>query len=85
MLAFQYRTIIALSGQRPGGRKIAVNRQGLLMITTSPPEQGQLVRVRSRPWVLNVVKPSNLPTAVMKLPVGGTQNLLMLSSVEDDE
>lgn len=55
------------------------------MKTTSPPEQGQLVRVRSRPWVLNVVKPSNLPTAVMKLPVGGTQNLLMLSSVEDDE
>lgn len=55
------------------------------MKTTSPLEQGELVRVRSHPWVLNVVKPSNLRTAVMKLPVGGTQNLLMLSSVEDDE
>ncbi len=54
------------------------------MTTTSPPEQGQLVQVRSRPWVVNVVKPSNLPTPAMQLPVGGTQNLLTLSSVEDD-
>ena len=54
------------------------------MTTTSPPEQGQLVQVRSRPWVVNVVKPSNLPAPAMQLPVGGTQNLLTLSSVEDD-
>lgn len=54
------------------------------MTTTSPPEQGQLVQVRSRPWVVNVVKPSNLPTPAMQSPVGGTQNLLTLSSVEDD-
>ncbi len=40
------------------------------MTTTSPPEQGQLVQVRSRPWVVNVVKPSSLPTPAMKLPVG---------------
>ena len=54
------------------------------MTPTSPPEQGQLVQVRSRPWVVNVVKPSNLPTPAMQSPVGGAQNLLTLSSVEDD-
>ena len=52
--------------------------------TSSPPEQGQLVQVRSRPWVVNDVKPSSLPTPAMKLPVAGPQNLLTLSSVEDD-
>ncbi len=49
-----------------------------------PPEQGQLVHVRSRPWVVTVVKPSSLPTPAMKLPVSSQQNLLTLSSVEDD-
>jgi hypothetical protein len=53
------------------------------MATTSLPEQGQLVQVRSRPWVVNDVKPSSLPTPAMKLPVS-SQNLLTLSSVEDD-
>ncbi len=52
--------------------------------TTLPLEQGQLVQVRSRPWVVNEVKPSSLPTPAMKLPVGTPQNLLTLSSVEDD-
>ena len=54
------------------------------MTTTLPPEQGQLVQVRSRPWVVNVVKPSSLPSPAMELPVAKTQNLLTLSSVEDD-
>jgi hypothetical protein len=54
------------------------------MTITSPPEQGQLVQVRSRPWVVNDVKPSSLPTPAMKLPAGTPQNLLTLSSVEDD-
>ncbi len=54
------------------------------MNTTAVPEQGQLVQVRSRPWVVNEVKPSNLPSPTMELPVAQTQNLLTLSSVEDD-
>jgi superfamily II DNA or RNA helicase len=54
------------------------------MSTTQPPEQGQLVQVRSRPWVVNEVKPSTLPTPAMKLPVATPQHLLTLSSVEDD-
>lgn len=54
------------------------------MTANAPPEQGQLVQVRSRPWVVNEVKPSSLPTPAMKLPCGTLQNLLTLSSVEDD-
>jgi superfamily II DNA or RNA helicase len=50
----------------------------------SAPEQGQLVQVRSRRWVVNVVKPSGLPAPAMKLPVAGRQHLLTLASVEDD-
>ncbi len=53
-------------------------------MTTTTPEQGQLVQVRSRPWMVNEVKPSNLPSPAMELPVAKTQNLLTLSSVEDD-
>lgn len=55
-----------------------------MMTATPPPEQGQLVQVRSRPWVVNVVKPSLLPFPAMQLPGGATHNLLTLSSVEDD-
>jgi len=51
---------------------------------SSIPEQGQLVQVRSRQWVVNNVKPSSLPAAVLKPDFAGTQNLLTLSSVEDD-
>lgn len=54
------------------------------MTTTSPPEQGQLVQVRARPWVVNSVKPSSLPSPAMKLPVGSLQTLITLASVEDD-
>ena len=54
------------------------------MTSTSPPEQGQLVQVRSRPWVVNEIKPSSLPTPALKLPVAKPQHLLTLSSVEDD-
>ena len=56
----------------------------MTITTAAVPEQGQLVQVRSRPWVVNVVKLSSLPTPAMKSPLGGTQNLLTLSSVEDD-
>ena len=52
--------------------------------TASPPEHGQLVQVRSRPWVVNDVKPSSLPSSAMKPVFAGPQHLLTLSSVEDD-
>lgn len=48
------------------------------------PEQGQLVRVRSRQWVVNEVKPSKLPPPAMKPSFDGAHNLITLSSVEDD-
>ncbi len=54
------------------------------MISVTVPEQGQLVQVRSRPWVVTEVKPSCLPSSAMELPVTSPQNLLTLSSVEDD-
>ena len=50
----------------------------------SAPEQGQLVQVRSRRWVVNEVKPSGLPAPAMELPVARRQHLLTLASVEDD-
>jgi ERCC4-related helicase len=52
--------------------------------TTSIPEQGQLVQVRSRQWVVNEVKPSTLPPPALNPTSNGSQNLLTLSSVEDD-
>lgn len=54
------------------------------MTTVAAPEQGQLVQVRSRRWVVNEVKPSGLPLPAMKLPSAGRQHLLTLASVEDD-
>jgi ERCC4-related helicase len=54
------------------------------MIDITVPEQGQLVQVRFRRWLVNEVKPSNLPVPVMELPVTKPQHLLTLSSVEDD-
>lgn len=54
------------------------------MTTTTTPEQGQLVSVRSRQWVVNDVKPSSLPAVVLKPQFTDSQHLLTLSSVEDD-
>src|SRR5437763_4041158 len=51
---------------------------------SSPPEQGQLVCVRSRQWVVNDVRPSRLPPPALKPAVSGPQCLLTLASVEDD-
>ena len=53
-------------------------------MATASPEQGQLVQVRSRQWVVNEVKPSTLPSVALKPEFSGPQNLLTLSSVEDD-
>ena len=51
---------------------------------SSLPEYGQLIQVRSRSWVVNIVKPSVLPTSAIESPLANTQTLLTLSSVEDD-
>src|SRR5437868_1100288 len=51
---------------------------------TGPPEQGQLVSVRSRQWIVNDVRPSTLPAAALKPTFTGPQHLLTLASVEDD-
>jgi hypothetical protein len=53
-------------------------------ISGSIPEQGQLVSVRSRNWVVTEVLPSTLPADGLKAPLPNPQNLLTLSSVEDD-
>lgn len=49
----------------------------------SVPEQGQLVSVRSRNWIVNEVIPSTLPQTGLQVR-GEPQTLLTLSSVEDD-
>ena len=54
------------------------------MALNAPPEQGQLVQLRSRPWVVNQIKPSTLPGNALQQPLGSPQHLMTLSSVEDD-
>jgi hypothetical protein len=54
------------------------------LTATTAPEQGQLVQVRSRPWVVNEIKTSSLPSPAMELPVSRSQHLLTLASIEDD-
>src|SRR5438270_8150704 len=53
-------------------------------VAPSPPEQGQLVSVRSRQWIVNDVRPSTLPAVALKPTFAGPQHLLTLASVEDD-
>jgi hypothetical protein len=53
-------------------------------VAHSPPEQGQLVSVRSRQWVANDVRPGTLPPPALKPAFSGRQHLLTLSPVEDD-
>ena len=49
----------------------------------SSPEQGQLVSVRSRNWIVNEVVPSTLPTSGLQ-GISDPQTLVSLASVEDD-
>jgi superfamily II DNA or RNA helicase len=56
----------------------------LTAAAASPPEQGQLVNVRSRQWIVNDVRPSTLPAASLNPTFSGPQHLLTLASVEDD-
>ena len=48
------------------------------------PEQGQLVRVRNRLWSVLEVSPSTLPAPEGSPPDWQPQNLVQLSSVDDD-
>lgn len=53
-------------------------------VTSPPPEQGQLVSVRSRNWIVTAIAPSTLPPERLQTGLEAPQNLLTLSSVEDD-
>jgi SNF2 family DNA or RNA helicase len=50
----------------------------------SPPEQGQLVNVRQRQYVVTEVAKSTLPTNPLRPADNGAQHLVSLSSIEDD-
>lgn len=50
----------------------------------APPEQGQLVNVRQRQWVVTEVAKSTLEPPALQPLGNGLQHLVMLSSVEDD-
>ncbi|MGV2340943.1 MAG UNVERIFIED_CONTAM: hypothetical protein LVR18_45490 [Planctomycetaceae bacterium] len=52
--------------------------------THNVPEQGQVVQVRARQWVVTEVKPGTLPSPAMQLPGSSAQTLLTLASIEDD-
>src|SRR5436190_3502084 len=56
----------------------------MAVAVASPPEQGQLVSVRSRQWVVTDVRASTLPASALKPTFSGPQHLLTLASVEDD-
>jgi superfamily II DNA or RNA helicase len=51
---------------------------------TAMPEQGQLVTVRKRHFVVTDVAKSTLPASPLKTAGNGSQHLITLSSVEDD-
>ena len=55
-----------------------------MTVALAPPEQGQMVSVRSRQWVVNDVRPSTLLAPALKPTFSGPQHLLTLASVEDD-
>ena len=52
--------------------------------TTAPPEQGQLVSVRQRRYLVTEVAKSDLPDRPLGANANGRQHLVSLSSVEDD-
>lgn len=54
------------------------------IVALSPPEQGQLVSVRSRQWIVTEVAKSTLPVSPLRPSDDAAQHLVSLSSVEDD-
>ena len=55
----------------------------MIAAPSSSPEQGQLVSVRSRNWIVNEVAPSTLPESRLS-SLGEGHTLVSLASVEDD-
>ena len=55
----------------------------MTVVSSSPPEQGQLVTVRQRRWVVTEVARSSLPQRPLQ-ESREPQHLISLSSVEDD-
>jgi hypothetical protein len=55
-----------------------------VMLLSNPPEQGQLVNVRQRHYVVTEVAKSALPASSLRPSDKGAQHLVSLSSVEDD-
>ena len=56
----------------------------MAMAVSSPPEQGQLVTVRQRRYVVTDVAKSTLPDRPLNISGNGGQHLVSVSSVEDD-
>src|SRR5713101_3410689 len=56
----------------------------MAVAVTSPPDQGQLVSVRSRNWMVTDVSASTLPPERLQTGLESPQHLLTLSAVEDD-
>ncbi len=54
------------------------------MLAISIPEQGQLVQVRKRQYIVTDVSQSTLPVSPLDLNRTGPQHLVSLSSIEDD-
>lgn len=54
------------------------------MTIAAPPEQGQLVSVRQRQYVVSEVAKSALPNSPIQVGASKAQHLITLSSVEDD-
>ena len=55
-----------------------------MTMTTQPPDQGQMVSVRSRNWMVTDVSASTLPPERLQSGLESPQHLVTLSSVEDD-
>lgn len=53
-------------------------------VSSSPPEQGQVVHVRQRQWIVNDVAKSALQGSPLQPFSGNAEHLVTLSSVEDD-
>jgi len=56
----------------------------MVVMMTTPPEQGQMVTVRQRHYVVTEVSKSTLPDRPLRQAGSGPQHLVSLSSVEDD-
>lgn len=54
------------------------------MAISALPEQGQLVEVRNRQWVVAEIERSTLPTSIVRGEGAESQHLMTLTSVEDD-